>query len=175
MARALRGDSARQIAEDLSAPFQVRKWLGRYAAEGREGLRDRSCRPHRSPAATPARWSTGSSERGRQRWTGTEIAARRVGVSRHGEPHPASPRARPAALLTPRPAQRYEGARRRALHLDIKSLGRIRGVGHRITGDRRNRVRGIGWEYVHVGIDDACRLAYVEVLRPGRARGRAFL
>ena len=52
VARALRGDSARQIAEDLEiCESTVRKWLGRYAAEGREGLRDRSCRPHRSPAA----------------------------------------------------------------------------------------------------------------------------
>ena len=50
------------------------------------------------------------------------------------------------------------------MHLDIKKLGRIGRIGHRITGDRRARVRGIGWEYVHVAVDDATRLAYVEVL-----------
>jgi transposase InsO family protein len=60
---------------------------------------------------------------------------------------------------------RYERARPGELiHVDIKLLARIRGVGHRITGDRRTRVRGIGWEYVHVAVDDASRLAYVEVL-----------
>jgi hypothetical protein len=48
--------------------------------------------------------------------------------------------------------------------LDVKKLGRIGRVSHRITGDRRHRARGIGWEYVHVAVDDASRLAYVEVL-----------
>ena len=50
------------------------------------------------------------------------------------------------------------------VHLDVKKLGRIGRVGHRITGNRRTRVRGIGWEFVHMAIDDASRLAYVEVL-----------
>jgi len=51
------------------------------------------------------------------------------------------------------------------LHLDVKKLGRIKGLGHRATGDRTlNRNRGIGWDYVHVCIDDASRVAYVEVL-----------
>lgn len=50
------------------------------------------------------------------------------------------------------------------LHLDVKKLGRIRGIGHRIHGDRTTRKRGIGWEFVHVCVDDASRVAYVEVL-----------
>ena len=50
------------------------------------------------------------------------------------------------------------------VHVDVKKLGRIGRVGHRIHGDRRARVRGIGWEYVHVAIDDCTRLGYVEVL-----------
>ncbi len=52
------------------------------------------------------------------------------------------------------------------IHIDIKKLGRIDGVGHRITGDRtgQSNKRGTGWEYLHVAIDDACRLAYSEVL-----------
>jgi hypothetical protein len=60
------------------------------------------------------------------------------------------------------------------VHVDVRKLGRIRRVGHRITGDRRNRVVGIGWEYTCVCVDDASRLAYVEVLpeeRQGCARG----
>jgi transposase InsO family protein len=48
--------------------------------------------------------------------------------------------------------------------VDIKKLGRIGAIGHRITGDRRQRVRGIGWEFVHVCLDDCSRLAYAEVL-----------
>jgi transposase InsO family protein len=60
---------------------------------------------------------------------------------------------------------RYEKKRPgELLHLDIKKLGRIQGVGHRIHGDRRRRVRGIGWEFLHVCVDDATRVAYGEVL-----------
>ena len=52
------------------------------------------------------------------------------------------------------------------IHIDIKKLGRIDGIGHRITGDRtgQSNKRGTGWEYVHVAVDDASRLAYTEVL-----------
>ena len=50
------------------------------------------------------------------------------------------------------------------IHLDIKKLGRIDGIGHRITGDRRGRNRGIGWDFLHVCVDDASRLAYTEIL-----------
>jgi transposase InsO family protein len=69
------------------------------------------------------------------------------------------------------PVRRYERARPgELLHLDVKKLGRITGFfGHRITGDRRRRRRGAGWEYVHVVIDDHSRLGYVEVLRDERA------
>src|SRR5207249_1175688 len=63
------------------------------------------------------------------------------------------------------PIRRYERARPgELLHVDIKKLGRIAGIGYRITGDRRHRARGIGWEYVHVAIDDCRRLGYAEVL-----------
>ena len=50
------------------------------------------------------------------------------------------------------------------IHLDIKKLGRIDGIGHRITGDRRGRNRGIGWDFLHVCVDDASRLAFTEIL-----------
>lgn len=65
----------------------------------------------------------------------------------------------------PIPVQRYEWpCPGDLLHVDIKPLGRIGQVGHRIHGDRRRATRGIGWEYVHVAIDDHSRVAYVEVL-----------
>jgi len=51
------------------------------------------------------------------------------------------------------------------LHLDLKRLARIAGhAGHRIHGDRTKQISGAGREFVHVAIDDAPRLAYVEVL-----------
>ena len=75
--RVLRGDSARQVAEDLEiCESTVRKWLRRYATEGRAGLRDRSCRPHRSPGATPRVLAEWVERLRRQRWTGAEIAGR---------------------------------------------------------------------------------------------------
>jgi transposase InsO family protein len=71
---------------------------------------------------------------------------------------------RPPAAA-PVPVQRYEWPTPGdLLHVDIKPLGRIDGIGHRIHGDRRRRTRGIGWEYVHVAIDDHSRVSYVEVL-----------
>jgi transposase InsO family protein len=144
----------------------VRKWVARYQDEAAEGLVDRSCRPQRSPLATPPLLASWVEHLRRQRWSVAEIAAalqlsattvarlvRRCGLAR-------------LRALEPRPPiQRYQWTEAGALvHLDIKKLGRIGRVGHRISGDRRSRVRGIGWEFVHVAIDDASRLAYVEVL-----------
>jgi transposase InsO family protein len=64
-----------------------------------------------------------------------------------------------------RPALRYEKRRPgQLLHVDVKKLVKIARVGHRIHGDRRTTVRGIGWEAVHVAIDDCTRLGYAEVL-----------
>ena len=63
------------------------------------------------------------------------------------------------------------------IHLDTKKLGKIAGIGHRITGDRGgHRPRGIGWEHLHVAVDDASRLAYSEILPDARkASATAFL
>jgi transposase InsO family protein len=82
--------------------------------------------------------------------------------------------------LEPKPAViRYERSRPgELLHLDIKSLGRIGRIGHRITGDRtgQSRSRGIGWDHLHVAVDDASRLAYSEILPSlGQADATAFL
>jgi hypothetical protein len=61
--------------------------------------------------------------------------------------------------------RRYERAEPgELLHLDVKKLGRIVTVGHRITNQRRTAGRGLGWEYVHVAIDDASRVAYAQIL-----------
>jgi len=71
----------------------------------------------------------------------------------------------PQPRFPPSAVRRYERKRPGDLvHLDTKKLGRILRVGHRITGDRTDTVRGAGWEYVHIAIDDASRLAYLEVL-----------
>lgn len=102
----------------------------------------------------------------RQRWTGAQIAARlplsRATVARLLQ---RCGLARLSALVPPVPVRRYEWAHPGdLLHLDVKKLGRIGRVGHRITGDPRSRVRGIGWEYIHVAVDDASRFVYVGVL-----------
>jgi len=144
----------------------VFKWLARYRTEGARGLQDRSTAPRASPQRTAVRRVLQIVALRAQRLPG-HVIARRMGLPRAtvsrilrrqgvGRLPPLTPRA---------PIQRYErAAPGELLHVDIKSLGRIRGIGHRITGDRRTRVRGIGWEHVHVCIDDRSRLAYAEVL-----------
>ena len=142
------------------------KWWRRYREEGGGGLLDRSSRPHRIPNQTCA----GRTElvlrlRG-CRLTALEIATKlrmpRSTVSAILKRHGLS---RLRDLEPCEPIIRYEHeAPGDLLHLDVKKLGRIRGIGHRITGDRRQRSRGVGWEFVHVAVDDHSRLAYVEVL-----------
>ncbi|HEY7869539.1 MAG TPA: IS481 family transposase [Methylomirabilota bacterium] len=147
-----------------------RKWLARYRAEGLAGLPDRSSRPHGSPRATPAAVQLGIKALRAQRWTCQQIAGavgvsatttarilRRSGLSRRGRLEP------------PRLVHRYEHAHvGDLLHLDTKKLGRIQGVGHRITGQRRSTPRGIDWEFLHVAIDDHSRVAYLELLADER-------
>jgi transposase InsO family protein len=74
------------------------------------------------------------------------------------------------ALQPPEAPRRYERARPgEMVHIDVKKLGRIGRPGHRVNGDRTTRMRGVGWEFVHVCVDDATRLAYVEVLANERS------
>jgi transposase InsO family protein len=151
------------------------RWLPRWLADGSAGLGDRSSRPVRSPQRL--------SELDERRiaglrlalgWGPDRIAAvlslsrssvhraiRRLGLSRE-DPAPAS-------------IIRYEYATPGGLlHLDTKKLGRIGdGPGHRATGDRRSRNRGIGWEVLHVAIDDATRLVYAELLPDEKGRTTA--
>ena len=142
------------------------KWLGRYKAEGLSGLADRSSRPRRQPSRTPRALRERIVTLRRQRMCGAEIACR-LGMPRSTVARILQREGlgRLRALDPPEPARRYVKQHPgELLHLDIKKLGCIRGVGHRITGNRRDTSPGAGWEFVHVCIDDASRLSYVEVL-----------
>ena len=142
------------------------KWCDRYRREGEVGLEDRSSAPLSVPSRTPAdREELILALRG-LRFTSPEIAETlgmplsTVGavLSRHGL-------GRLPRLRADEPANSYERPRPGELvHIDVKKLGRIARPGHRVNDDRRTRSRGVGWEFVHVAVDDATRLAYVEVL-----------
>ena len=151
-----------------TTPRTVRKWRDRFAVEGEAGLRDRSSRPHRSPARLSATAQAEIAALRRRRLSGPAIA-RQLGrpVSSVGVALRRLGLGRLAALDPPRQVIRYERERPGELiHIDIKKLGRIEGIGHRITGDRagQSRARGIGWEFLHVAIDDASRLAYTALM-----------
>ena len=143
----------------------LKKWLRRYRTAGPAGLLDRSSRPTRSPRQLSSTVRAEITNLRRQRRTGRFIA-RRLGVSGAS----VSRILRRAHLsrwreLEPRPpVRRYERARPgELLHLDIKKLGRITRIGHRITGDRSGAYGKAGWEYVHVAVDDNSRLALASV------------
>ena len=154
------------------------KWLARYRGEGQAGLADRRSRPRTIPRRTPERMVRRVEQLRRRRMTSPEIASRtslplstvslvlrRLGLHRLSRLEPEEP------------VRRYERETPgELLHLDTKKLARIRRVGHRIHGDRSTRVRGAGWEFAHVCVDDHTRLAYVEVLPDERTTtAMAFL
>ena len=144
----------------------VHKWIARFAAGGVSGLADRSSRPHRLHRPTPEGQVEQTIALRRQRLSGKAIA-KQVGVS----PATVSRILRRARLSRMRdlepaePVRRYERAHPGELiHLDIKKLNRFSEPGHRVTGDRGGgRSVGAGWEFAHVCIDDASRLAFVEM------------
>ncbi|QBY02703.1 IS481 family transposase [Rhodophyticola sp. CCM32] len=143
------------------------KWWRRFEREGHEGLLDRTSRPHCLRNPTPDNVAEQIVALRRQRLTGAHIAAktgvspatvsrvlRRAGLSRLRDLEPAEP------------VRRYEREHPGELiHLDIKRLGKFERTGHRITGDRtgQSNSRGIGWEYVHVCVDDASRLSFTDI------------
>jgi transposase InsO family protein len=142
------------------------KWVDRYRREGESGLEDRSSRPNRVPSRTPADREELVVALRELRFTSPEIAETlgmplsTVGAVLFRQGLGRLPRLRPDE-----PANSYERPRPGELvHIDVKKLGRIARPGHRVNGDRRTRSRGIGWEFVHVAVDDATRLAYVEIL-----------
>ncbi|OAG68895.1 integrase [Xanthomonas floridensis] len=138
------------------------KWLKRFKEEGEEGLTDRTSRPHKCPHATPKHVVDQVIAQRRARHTYRQIAQqlpvapstiarllRRAGLYRLAELEPALPHNR---CEYAQPGQ--------LLHLDIKKLARFRQPGHRVTDDRTVTSRGIGWEYVHLAIDDHSRVAF---------------
>jgi transposase InsO family protein len=157
----------------------ARKWLSRWRAEGEAGLLDRSSAPRRVPSRLPADRLEAIEALRRLRMTAAEIAEvlgmalstvsrwlARIGLGKRSR------------LQPPEPANRYERKRPGELiHVDVKKLGRIQGgAGKRVRGGARSpynaqvtdragvRRNTVGWEFVHVCVDDATRLAYVEVL-----------
>jgi transposase InsO family protein len=168
------------MAAEVSEPT-ARKWVARYRAEGEAGLLDRPCGANRVHNRTPEDRTEAICALRRIRFTGAEIAEilgmpettvsgilTRVGLGRLGR-------------LGLEPACRYERSRPGELiHIDVKKLGRIQGgAGKRFTGrphytstrnDRAGvRRKTVGWEFVHVCVDDATRLAYAEVLGDEKA------
>ena len=150
------------------------KWLARWRAEGGPGLLDHSSAPRTRPTRLPADRVKAIEALRRLRMTAAEIAEalgmalstvsrwlRKIGLGKRSRLEP------------PEPPNRYERKRPGELiHVDVKKLGRIVVPGHRVTGNRRvragrsgaRRLGTAGWEFVHVCVDDATRLAYVEVL-----------
>lgn len=148
------------------------KWLARFKAEGEPGLLDRSSRPRHCPRGLSVEERASLEALRRQRWPLWRIAMqagrgvatvsrcmKRLGLSRL------------KSLEPPEPVVRYERAcAGELLHIDTKKLGRIDGVGHRITGDRtKNHNRGIGWDMVHLAIDDHSRVSFAQVLPDEKA------
>jgi transposase InsO family protein len=157
------------------------KWLARYRSEGDAGLVDRPSVADRIPSRTSEDRVTAIAALRRLRMTGPEIAEvlemppstvsavlQRIGLGKA------------RSLEQAEPAHRYQREQPGELvHIDVKKLGRIDRVGHRISGSRHSQTvrsswhdgkRLIGWEYVHVCVDDATRLAYVEVLSDEKGR-----
>ena len=160
------GLPAWQVAQDLGVSRQtVQKWLARARAEGHAGLQDRSSRPIHSPSALPKAKLERITSLRQQRLTATQIAQRlllpRSTVARHlrrlgmGQLPPLHP---------PPPVVRYERQQPgELLHIDTKKPGRFQRLGHRVTGNRQQNSDGAGWDFLHVCVDDASRLAYVEI------------
>ncbi len=169
--------SAVECAEDVAGAMGVSvstayKWRRRYRDGGLAALQDRSSRPHHSPARTPAAdqarvvalrkqkriYDRIAEQTGLSRSTVARILVRH-GLNRWRDLEPAEP------------VIRYERERPgEILHMDIKKLGKFNRMGHRITGDRHGQssARGIGWEFVHVAIDDHSRIAFSQVLASER-------
>jgi transposase InsO family protein len=168
------GQTPEAVGEAVGVcPRTVRKWVARWRAEGPAGLHDRSSRPHRLRNPTPPETMAQIEALRRQRWTGAQIA-RETGVSKATVSRVLRRLGlnRLKALEPAEPVRRYEHEHPGDLiHIDIKKLGRIDGIGHRITGDRRgqsnrrSRGEGLGWEFVHVCIDDASRIAFSQVMK----------
>lgn len=178
------GQTVQAVSESLGiSPKTAAKWLARCRAEGEFGLMNRSSAPNRVANRTDERTIEVIAALRRLRFTGPEIAETldrplstvsgiltRIGMGRLGR-------------LGLEPAERYaHSIAGELIHIDVNKLGVINGAGHRVSGNRasqnanrRASRRGgpKGWEYVHVAIDDAARLAYAGVLADERPRLRS--
>ena len=172
----MQGWSLTKVAEAAGVSDRTAaKWVARFREEGEQGLLDRSSTPKSSPSRTPDERIQVIAALRRLRMTGAEIAEcldmavttvsgllTRIGMGKLGR-------------LGIEPAVRYERSRPGELiHIDVKKLGRIARPGHRVLGRRsagghHRRIYDRGWEFVHVCVDDATRLAYVEVLDDEKA------
>ena len=171
--RVLEGQPRNQVAAAFGVSARTTtKWVERFEAEGEAGLQDRSSRPHRLYRPTPPQTVSRIESLRRERRPASHIA-KEVGIS------PATVSRvlkrlslnKLKALDPPEPVRRYERQTPgELLHIDIKKLGKFNKIGHRITGDRRGQSnqrphgkKGPGWEYVHVCIDDASRIAFSQI------------
>jgi transposase InsO family protein len=174
----LDGQTVSQAADACGVSTRcARKWVGRYRAEGELGLLDHSSAPLSIPHRISEERVQAIAALRRLRFTGPEIAETlamalstvsgvltRIGMGKLGR-------------LGLEPARRYERERPGELiHIDVKKLGRMSRPGWRMTGGRRSRgvsgyraAKGLGWEFVHIAVDDCTRLAYAEVLPDERA------
>ena len=159
----------------------VAKWVNRFRADGVKGLCDRPSTPHSSPSKTSLSTCNAIEVMRRERHTQAHIAAA-FGVSPTTVSRILKPRGLSllSALEPQEPRRpRYERATPgEIIHIDIKKLARFRKIGHRITGDRTSHTnkRGVGWEFVHVAIDDHSRVATAQILPNEKASSAiAFL
>ena len=167
--RVREGQAPRAVATALGVDLKtVKKWVARFEAEGPAGLADRSSRPHRLNNPTTDEVCAHILELRRHRWTGKQIAKEtKVSTATVSRVLARAGLSRMRDLAPPEPVVRYEYETPGGLlHLDIKKLGRFDRTGHRITGKRTGVAssRGSGWEFVHVCIDDASRLAFSQIL-----------
>jgi transposase InsO family protein len=178
--RVSQGWTAQAAADAAGVSLRTaRKWIGRHRRGGERRHHDRSSAPRRCPRRTPAPQVVQIEQLRRRRMTGPAIAAalgmarstvgailRRLGLGK-------------LKALEPKPEViRYErSAPGEMIHLDIKKLGRFDRAGHRATGDRQaGRSYRAGWDFLHVCVDDASRLAYTEILPSERKEdATAFL
>jgi len=171
-----RGASAAQAGRQHGvSAVTARKWLGRYLADGAAGLMDKSSRPARSPRSIDPSVALTIVELRRKMFLQSRIASymgvskatvsrvlRRAGLSRLSD------------LQPDEPVQRYErDVPGELLHIDTKKLGRFDKVGHRITGDRTQRARDVGWDFVFVAVDDNSRVAFTQVYPDETGRSAA--
>ena len=152
------------LAHGVSVPT-IRKWLGRYLAQGEVALTDRSSRPRLSPRAIAPAKALAIVELRRHRLTQARIATS-LGVSKStvGRVLARAGLSHLKDLEPMAPVVRYEHeAAGDLLHIDTKRLGRIVRPGHRVTGDRRGSFGNAGWEFLFVAIDDHARIGFTDM------------